>query len=132
MEAHRIRLQFYERENQHVCGDDLEVMIGGYPQDPKVLNMSAMRFSINILKRSRTFQIVMAFFIAANGWSWVRHRFSPECCDQEMTIGFPVPFHISGGIAGLSQFYLLGLLLDAAIALTIAVLMTWIVRLFHR
>lgn len=49
-----------------------------------------------------------------------------------MTSGFPVPFHISGGITGQSNFYLLGLLLDIAIALTAAVLITWIVRLFRR
>lgn len=43
-----------------------------------------------------------------------------------MTIGFPFPFHISGGIAGLESFYVLGLLLDIVLALTLAVLVTWI------
>jgi len=43
-----------------------------------------------------------------------------------------MPFHISGGIAGNSEFYLLGLLLDIAITLTLAVTATWIVRLIRR
>jgi hypothetical protein len=91
-----------------------------------------MKFSAQILLRSRTFHGVMAIFLIANAWSWIRHRFWPICCDQEITIGFPVPFHISGGIAGLSNFYLLGLLLDVSIALTSAILITWIVRLIDR
>lgn len=47
-------------------------------------------------------------------------------------MGFPFPFHISGGIAGLSNFYVLGLLLDVTIALTAAVLITWIGKVFSR
>jgi hypothetical protein len=49
-----------------------------------------------------------------------------------MTIGFPVPFYISGGIAGLSNFYVLGLLLNISIAVTAAILLTWLARLFRR
>jgi len=48
-----------------------------------------------------------------------------------MTIGFPVPFHISDGIAGLQDVYILGLLLDISIAATVAITATWIVRLFR-
>jgi len=91
-----------------------------------------MEFSARILLRSRTFRTVMAIFVVANAGSWLRHRFWPICCDQEITIGFPVPFHISGGTAGLSRFYTLGLLLDVTIALTVAVLLTWLVRLIRR
>ena len=93
--------------------------------------MRGMEFSVRILQRSRPFIGTIALFILANAWSWLRHWFWPICCDQEMTIGFPVPFHISGGIAGLSNFYVLGLLLDITIALTAAVLITWIVGLFR-
>ena len=76
---------------------------------------------------------VIVIFAGANVWTWARNRFWPVCCDQEASIGFPVPFHISGGIAGLSEFYLLGLLLDIVTALTFAVTLTWIARLFsHR
>jgi hypothetical protein len=91
-----------------------------------------MEFSVRILQRSRPFIGAITFFILANAWSWLRHRISPTCCDQEVTVGFPVPFHISGGIAGLSNFYVLGLLLDITIALTVAVLLTWIVRVVSR
>ncbi len=91
-----------------------------------------MKFSTRILLRSRTFHVVTALFLLANTWSWIRHRFWPICCDQEITTGFPVPFHIGGGIAGLSNFYLLGLLLDISIALTTAIMITWIVRLLAR
>jgi hypothetical protein len=91
-----------------------------------------MKLSVATLFRSMTFVGVVAGFIFANAFSWARHRFWPICCDQEVTIGFPVPFHISGGIAGLSNFYLLGLMLDTVLALTVAVTLTWVVLLFKR
>jgi len=94
--------------------------------------MRAMEFSIQILLRSRTFLGTAGLLAIANVFSWLRHRISPICCDQEMTVGFPVPFYISGGVAGLSNFYLLGLLLDITITLTLAVLATWFTRLFSR
>ena len=88
-----------------------------------------MKFSIRILRRSRSFIGVIALFIFANIGSWLRYHFWPIGCDQAATVGFPVPFHISDGVAGLSNFYVLGLFLDVTIALTIAVFITWIVRL---
>jgi hypothetical protein len=91
-----------------------------------------MEFSLRLLRQSKTFIGVTAFFVLANGWSWLRHIVAPVCCDQELTIGFPMPFHISGGIAGISSFYLLGLLLDIVITLTFAIAATWIVRLIRR
>lgn len=91
-----------------------------------------MEFSVRILLRAPVFVGVVALFALANAWSWARHRFWPICCDQEITVGFPFPFHISGGIAGLSNFYVLGLLLDVTIALTAAVLITWIAEVFSR
>jgi len=47
-------------------------------------------------------------------------------------VGFPFPFHISGGIAGVSDFYLLGLMLDLFTAVTVAISVTWFVKLFSR
>jgi hypothetical protein len=91
-----------------------------------------MKFSVELLIRSWTFVGVTSAFVIANAWSWMGQRIDPVCCDQELTVGFPVPFHISGGIAGLSNFYLLGLLLDISIALTTAVTVTWIVKLVRR
>ena len=96
-----------------------------------MIMIGAMECTAQILLRSRTFQLVTIIFVFANAWSYLRHQFWPICCDQEMTIGFPVPFHISGGIAGLSNFYFLGLFLDIAIALTVAILLAWIVRLLR-
>lgn len=87
-----------------------------------------MKFSAGMMWRSRTFWAVIAVFIVANGWSWLRHRVDPACCDREMTIGFPFPFHVSGGLAGLSEFYVFGLLLDLVVAWTVAILAVWIVR----
>lgn len=87
-----------------------------------------MKFSFTTVGKSRSFQGVIALFAAGNAWSWLRHKIDPVCCDQEMTVGFPFPFHISGGIAGIETFYVLGLLLDLTLALTLAVLATWIVR----
>lgn len=91
-----------------------------------------MKFSLKRLQQSKTFVGIASAFLLANGWSWLRHVIAPDCCDQEVTVGFPVPFHISGGLAGKSDFYLLGLLLDIAIALTVAITATWIVRLLRR
>ncbi len=90
-----------------------------------------MKFSLAVLCRSTAFHVTMLIFAAANLWSWIRHSLFPVCCDQEISVGFPFPFHISGGIAGGSGFYVLGLLLDVVTALTLAVLITWIARLFR-
>ena len=87
-----------------------------------------MKFSLTILFRSTAFYATLLIFAAANLWSWISHRFFPVCCDQEISVGFPFPFHISGGIAGASDFYILGLLLDVITALTLAVLLTWIAK----
>ena len=87
-----------------------------------------MKFSLTILFRSTAFYATLLIFAVANLWSWISHRFFPVCCDQEISVGFPFPFHISGGIAGASDFYILGLLLDVITALTLAVLLTWIAK----
>ena len=91
-----------------------------------------MRFSFAVLYRSATFHSTVLIFAAANHWSWIRHPLFPICCDQEISIGFPFPFHVSGGIAGMSNFYILGLLLDAVTVVTVAVLLTWIVEIIRR
>ena len=96
-----------------------------------MITLGTMRFSVHTLIQSRTFVGLVLVFAGANAWSWVRHQFWPACCDQEVTIGFPVPFHISGGITGSAEFFLLGLLLDVVVALTVAVTLTWAVRLFR-
>lgn len=89
-----------------------------------------MKLTLPSLSESRTFIITLSLFAVANLWSWLRHQFDPECCDLETTIGFPFPFHISGGSAGISEFYLLGLLLDIVVALTLALLFTRIAAFF--
>ena len=91
-----------------------------------------MQIRAKTVYRSATFWVVTGLFAAANLWSWMRHVSNPLCCDQEATIGFPVPFHISGGIAGTASFYLLGLLLDLAIVVTVALTATWIAQMFRR
>ena len=91
-----------------------------------------MKFSLAILYRSIAFHVTMLIFVALNLMSWLRHRLFPVCCDQELAVGFPFPFHISGGIAGISEFYILGLLLNISTALTVAVSITWIAKLIRR
>ncbi len=90
-----------------------------------------MKFSFALLVKSSAGRITLLLFVGLNLWSWVRHRFFPLCCDQQISFGFPFPFHIRGGIAGSSEFYILGLLLDIATALTAAVLVTWIAEVFR-
>lgn len=87
-----------------------------------------MRITRNAIASSPAFWTTIGLFAAANLWSWLRHRFFPPCCDQEMTIGFPFPFHLSGGIAGTAEFFVLGLLLDIFTALTAALILTRLVR----
>jgi len=72
----------------------------------------------------------LTLFVLANGWSWLRHRLFPACCDQEITVGFPFPYLIAGGIRSQEDFYVLGLLLDIVIAITVALLLTRIVAVF--
>ena len=91
-----------------------------------------MKFSYVVLYRSTAFYATALVFAAANLWSWLKHRLFPICCDQEISVGFPFPFHISGGIAGASDFYMLGLLLDVVTAVTLAVLLTWIAETIRR
>lgn len=91
-----------------------------------------MSITLHKLRDSRSFQVTILLFAAANLWSWLRHRQSTLCCDQEVTVGFPFPFHISGGIAGQQGFYMLGLLLDIVIALTMAFVMMWIAHVLRR
>ena len=87
-----------------------------------------MKFSFAVLFRSTTFYVTLIILAAANLWSWLRHELFPICCDQEISVGFPFPFHLSGGITGASSFYILGLLLDVVTVVTLAVLLTWIAR----
>jgi hypothetical protein len=84
-----------------------------------------MNFSLAVLHKSTAFYVTMLIFAAANLWSGIGHRLFPVCCDQEISVGFPFPFHISGGIAGASDFYVL------VTALTLAVLITWVARLIR-
>lgn len=90
-----------------------------------------MKFSFALLVKSTAGRITLLLFGGLNLWSWARHRFLPPCCDQQISFGFPFPFQISGGIAGSSEFYILGLLLDIATALTAAVFVTWIAEVFR-
>jgi hypothetical protein len=85
-----------------------------------------MTLSFKTVAWSRSFIVTILVFVLANLYSWLRHSLFPVCCDQEVTVGFPFPFHISGGIGGAANFYLLGLLLDIVLAFTLAVLARWI------
>ena len=91
-----------------------------------------MKLTFELLSRSTAFRTTLLLFVALNVWTWVSHKFFPVCCDQEISYGFPFPLHISGGIMGTSEYYVLGLLLDLAIGLTAAVLVTWIVKSIRR
>lgn len=75
------------------------------------------------------FRVSLLLFAALNLGSWISYRYFPVCCDQQTSFGFPFPVHISGDITGESQTYLLGMLLDVAVALTVALLVTWIAEL---
>jgi hypothetical protein len=86
-----------------------------------------MKFEFSEVYRSAIFRITLFLLVALNIASGVRFFFFAECCDQSSSFGFPFPIQI--GAAGEAEFYLLGLLLDVAIALTVAVLFTWLSKL---
>lgn len=90
-----------------------------------------MPFSFQKLWRSRVFRVTVALFAIGNAYSGLSQRFNSSSSAQEITVGFPVPFHISSAITDAENFYFLGLLLDIAIAFTVAVVLTWIRELLR-
>ena len=78
-----------------------------------------MQFTLRLLRHSKSFWIVIGLFLFANLWTLLDH---PECCDRYDRIGFPFPFHLSRGLAGVAEFYPIGLTLNLLIAMTIAVI----------
>ncbi len=86
-----------------------------------------MRFSTQLLVKSAWFWSVIGLSLLANLWTWFAH---PECCDRLDRIGFPLPFHLSGGIAGSSDFYPIALTLDILIVFTLAIIAARIGLLF--
>lgn len=85
-----------------------------------------MQFSFATLHSARSYWATLAVFAAANAWTWLRHRVGePACCDRIETVGFPFPFHASGGIAGIDELLVTGLLLDLVLAWTVAVAAAW-------
>lgn len=89
-----------------------------------------MKFRYALLHRSVSYWLILGFFSVINLWTWLRHRVTePACCDQLASVGFPFPFHVSGGIAGRDDLLVTGLLLDGVIAWTLAVIAAWIALL---
>ena len=88
-----------------------------------------MKLSYSGLITAPSFRVTLLLFAGLNLASWVRFRFFLPCCEQATSFGFPFPVHISGGIDGSANYYMLGLLLDIVIALTVALLVTWIAKL---
>ena len=88
-----------------------------------------MKFEVSRLRRSLALCTTLLLFAALNLGSWVRYRYFPVSSDQQSSFGFPFPVQISGGTAGTAEFYVLGLLLDITVALTAAIVVTWIAEL---
>lgn len=84
-----------------------------------------MRISAALLRRSRTFTGVIAAGVLANLVSALRVVVTPDCC---RSVGFPFPV-VSLEAGRATDFYLLGLLLDVAVTVTLALLLTWLVRI---
>ena len=78
-----------------------------------------MRINSRLVFRSRAFWAILALFALLNLLTFFLH---PECCDRFDGIGFPLAFHLSGGIAGISEFYPISLLLNVVIAVTVALI----------
>jgi hypothetical protein len=90
-----------------------------------------MKLTASALWRSASLWIVLGGFAVANVASAVKSSIAPPCCGEDMTIGFPFPYLIIDGTSGESVFYVFGLLLDAAVPLTVAVTTVWLVRLIR-
>ena len=85
-----------------------------------------MQIRGELLARSKTFWVTLALFLALNAWTGARYWLFSIGYGRELTIGFPFPFVISGGIAADTNFYTLGAILDVVLALTSALITTWI------
>ncbi len=85
-----------------------------------------MKVSARVLRRSRTFWGVIAAFLVANLLSALLPTIAAVEPGRETSIGFPFPFYVSHGIAGASEFYLSGLLLDLVVPPTVAISVVWI------
>ncbi|MBT8084245.1 MAG: hypothetical protein HKN35_04970 [Woeseia sp.] len=86
-----------------------------------------MKFRFSLLHQSASYWLVLGLFFGANAWSWLRYRVvHPECCDPITTVGFPFPFLLRDAIAGSNELLVFGLLLDIAIAWTLAVAAAWL------
>jgi len=88
-----------------------------------------LRISPGIVLRSRAFWVTIGLSALANLWTLLTH---PQCCDQFDRIGFPFPFHLSGGFAGVSTFYPLGLALNLLVTLTLALIAARVALAFKR
>lgn len=78
-----------------------------------------MQFESGLVLRSRAFWGMLAIFAALNVLTYFLH---PACCDRFDGTGFPLAFHLSGGIAGISEFYPISLVLNIVIAATVALI----------
>lgn len=84
-----------------------------------------MKISLQLLRRSRTFWIVLGLAGLANLISWLRGRVTEECCE---TTGFPFPWIVRENPDAPADFHVLGLLLDLTVTITLALTLVWIVR----
>ena len=75
-----------------------------------------MNFSLATIKRSRAFWATVAFFVVASIASGL------------LGSSFGFPFPVVAATPSGSTFYLLGLLLDLAVAWTAAITGVWIIR----
>ena len=91
-----------------------------------------MKVEFARLRRAVAFRVTLLVFLALNAGSWIRFQFFAETGIGQSSFGYPFPIRINDGFEATSNFYLLGLLLDIAIALTVAVLVTWLVAIATR
>ena len=91
-----------------------------------------MKFQLANLWRSGAFLSTLLVFALLNAASWTRYRYFPTTDGTQSSVGFPFPLFIDDRFEGTSQFFLLGLLLDLAVALTLALLVTWLAEALRR
>jgi hypothetical protein len=73
--------------------------------------------------------MTLVLIAVLNAGSWVRFQFFPAGNDSQSSFGLPFPVYITDSFEATATFYIFGLLLDIAVALTTAILVTWLVEM---
>jgi hypothetical protein len=74
-----------------------------------------VRYGISLLASTALFAVINLFILLR----------IPSCCDFIYPYGFPLPFFVRGGMAGIREFLLSGLVIDVVVLIMFAAAISW-------